>query len=195
MHAERRRVSEAEYLALEREAAHKSEWINGEVVAMAGASVIHNALTMTLSHLLLSRLAGSRCKPFAGDMRLQVSETGLYTYPDLMVVCGPIELHPDDPLVIRNPTLIIEVLSASTEAYDRGAKSAHYRRLESLRAYAYVSQSEHRIECFTRSKDEWTLTEATHGEIRLAPLDLSLDLAAVYAYADRLRAELNATAT
>lgn len=195
MHAERRRASEAEYLALEREAEHKSEWINGEIVAMAGASAIHNALTMTLSHLLFSRLAGSRCKPFAGDMRLQVSETGLYTYPDLMVVCGPLEFHPDDPMVVRNPKVIIEVLSPSTEAYDRGAKAAHYRRLDSLEAFLFVSQSEHRIECFTRSSGGWRFTEATTGSIRVEPLDLSLELSSVYAYADRLRAELEQTAT
>lgn len=190
MHAPRQRISEADYLALEREAEHKSEWINGEMVAMAGATATHNALTMTLSHLLYSHLAGSPCKPFGGDMRLQISETGLYTYPDLMVVCGPIDFHPDDQLVVRNPKVVIEVLSPSTEAYDRGAKAAHYRRLASLDAYLFVSQVEHRIECYTRGSDGWQLTEATAGRLRVEPLDLSLDLAAVYAYTDGLRAEL-----
>lgn len=191
MHARAERVSEAEYLALENKAETKSEWYDGQMVAMTGASIVHNMITAELLWLIRGQL-GDGCDVLANDQRLLVDETGLYTYPDLMVVCGPLDLHPDDRHTVRNPSVVIEVLSPSTEAYDRGAKAAHYRRIPSLQAYVFVSQHTHLIECYARRAEGWLLTAVEAGALRIDPPGITLDVDAVYARADRRRAELDA---
>jgi Uma2 family endonuclease len=182
-------VTEGEYLARERAGDEKHELVNGRILAMAGASPRHNMIAGNVAEALRARLraAGKGCLVFPSDQRVHVPATGLYTYPDVTVVCGGPEFHPQHPDNLVNPTLIIEVLSKSTEAWDRGAKFAHYRPLPSLRAYVLVAQSEQRVELFLRAGDAWQFTEA-QGDAALAvgPLGVSLPLAAVYENTDSL---------
>ncbi len=139
-----------EYLVLERKAEYKSEYLNGQIFAMSGASREHILISVNLVRELSSQLRGRPCEVYNGDMRVKVNPTGLYTYPDVTVVCG--EPHFDDKHTdtLVNPTLIIEVLSPSTEAYDRGEKFAHYRKLPSLTDYVLVAQDQVRVEHYVR---------------------------------------------
>ncbi len=123
-------LSPQEYLTLERQAETKSEYYAGEVFAMAGASRKHNTIVPNLLYLLVGQLKGRSCEVYNSDMRVKVSVTGLYTYPDLTVVCGKPRFDDDQEDTLLNPTVIVEVLSKSTEAYDRGEKFAMYRALE-----------------------------------------------------------------
>ena len=141
-------VSEDEYLALERKSETKHELINGVIVAMAGASYEHNTTAANLLVALGMRLRGRPCRPLGSDQRIHIPATGLYTYPDVSVVCGKPEFHSKDRDTLLNPRVIIEVLSDSTEAYDRGAKFAHYRGIPSLAEYALAAQDEPMIEFF-----------------------------------------------
>src|SRR5438105_11912 len=140
-----------QYLALEREADYKSEYVNGQIYAMSGASREHNLIAFNLITALGTQLRGRPCEGYGGDMRVKVSPTGMYTYPDVSVVCG--EPHFDDAQLdtLTNPTVIIEVLSPSTELFDRGGKFAHYRTLQSLSDYVLVAQDKMQVEHFVRS--------------------------------------------
>lgn len=132
-------------------------------------------------------LRGSPCRVCSNDLRVRVEETGLYTYPDVTVVCGRAELAPTHPPSLLNPRVVVEVLSASTEAHDRGAKSAHYRRRASIEAIVYVATEERRVEVLTRNADgTWTLHEATTGDLPIAPLGVALPVDEVYAGFDAL---------
>jgi Uma2 family endonuclease len=176
-------VSEDDYLTRERVAATKSELLNGHVVAMAGASLRHNAIVRNLLFALGSRLRGKSCQPYPSDVRIHVPSTGLYTYPDVSVLCAPLERHAKDSATLLNPRLLLEVLSDATEAYDRGAKFAHYRTLTSLQTYVLVAQNEIRIEWYERGADgAWTLHEAV-GEgttLTLRAIDVSCPVAEIY---------------
>jgi Uma2 family endonuclease len=172
-----------EYLALEREADYKSEYLDGQIYAMAGGSPEHNAIGANLLGALVPQLRGGPCRSFTSDQRVKLEETGLYTYPDITIVCG--ERHFDDARrdTLLNPTLIIEVLSDSTEAYDRGEKFAHYRRVESLREYVLVSQNRPRIERYLRQPDgtwNYAAVDGLESEIRLDSIGCLLRLAEVY---------------
>lgn len=179
-----RRVSLEDYLAAERQAETKSEYLNGEVFAMSGASREHNLIAVNITASVHGQLKGRPCETYAGDMRVHVSATGLYTYPDVTVVCGEPQLEGAELDTLLNPTLLIEVLSPSTEAYDRGKKFAQYRALESFREYVLVSQEEVRVEIFTRQEDgHWLLSqEAAHLDetVPLASIGCELRLADVY---------------
>jgi Uma2 family endonuclease len=153
----------AEYLQLERAASYKSEYINGQIVAMTGASLEHNSITGDFFGELRQQLRGRPCRAFTNDMRVKVSETGLYTYPDIVVACRPLRLEDAHVDTLLNPVVIVEVLSPSTELYDRSEKFAHYRRLESLKEYILVAQDKVRVEQFVRQGDQWLLTE--HSEL------------------------------
>jgi Uma2 family endonuclease len=176
-------MSYAEYLAAEALAEVRHEYLNGEVWAMAGGTPEHSALAAAVILELGNALRGKRCRAFTSDVRVRISETGLTTYPDVSIVCGQLETAPEDKDAITNPIVLVEVLSDSTEAYDRGAKAAHYRRIPSLREYVLVSQNEPRIEVHRRTESgRWELLEARPGEtIELASLGVRLDVAAVYA--------------
>ena len=126
-------VSPQEYLVIEREATYKSEYFNGEMFAMAGASRRwHNLLVTNIVGEIRQQLKGRQCNIYANDMRVRIPSTGLYTYPDVIVVCGEEQFEDDELDTLLNPTLIIEVLSKSTAGYDKGEKFAHYRQLDSL---------------------------------------------------------------
>ena len=155
-------LSAAEYLAAERAAETKSEFFDGEMFAMAGTTKIHARIVMNLSRELSARLKGRTCEPFATDLRVKVEANGLYTYPDLVVVCGEQHFEDDQLDSLLNPTLIVEVLSESTERYDRVKKFDLYRALPSLQEYVLVSQSEPRVEQFLRQPNgDWNLRVTT----------------------------------
>jgi Uma2 family endonuclease len=177
----RHRYSYDEYLAYERDSGLKHEFEDGEIYAMAGGSRRHNALASRVSAALeLGRPAG--CVAFQSDQKVRVLATGKATYPDATLVCGPIEGDPADPLgaTITNPTVLVEVLSPSTEADDRGAKWQHYQLIPSLTEYVLVSQTETRIERYRRlSSGGWEYVEVTSGVLRLST-GAELDLAKLY---------------
>jgi Uma2 family endonuclease len=133
-------ITAAEYLEIERKAEIKSEYIAGRTYAMSGASRQHNLITANTLSEIHPQLRGRNCEAFVSDMRVKVSPTGMYTYPDDVAVCGEARFEDSHMDTLLNPTVIVEVLSGSTEAYDRGEKFAHYRRLESLREYVLVAQ-------------------------------------------------------
>lgn len=141
----------AEYLEAEARSEAKHEYLDGEVHAMAGGTPEHAALAMAFGASLVSALDGRPCRVFSSDLRIRVRETKLSTYPDLTVVCGALEVDGDDPHAVLNPIVVVEVLSETTAAYDRGPKAAHYRRIASLREYVLVAQDERRIEVHRRN--------------------------------------------
>lgn len=173
----------AEYLADEEKSDVKHEYLDGIVYAMSGGTPEHGALAMSLARLVGNALQGQPCRVFSSDVRVRVVDTSLSTYPDLTIACGKLEVAADDKHAITNPRVLFEVLSPSTEAYDRGAKFAHYRRIPSLAAYVLIAQDEPRIEVYFRNADgDWVLHEARRGErIKINTLDISLSVDEVYA--------------
>lgn len=171
--------SPAQYLNLERSSENKNEYINGHVYAMTGASREHNLIAGNVFGELRSQLKDRPCEVFTADMRVKVSSTGMYTYPDVTGACGPrFEDEQVDTLV--NPAFIVEVLSPSTEAYDRGEKFAHYRRLETLQEYVLVAQDKVRVEHFARygtTGEQWVLTEISDLERTLHLASIGCDIA------------------
>jgi Uma2 family endonuclease len=176
-------MSYAEYLAAEAVSDVRHEFLNGEVWVMAGGTPEHAALAAAISRELGVGLRGKPCRTYSSDLRVRVVDTGLSTYPDVTVVCGQLATAADDPDAAVNPIVVVEVLSETTEGYDRGAKAAHYRRIPSLREYVLVSQAEPRIELHRRAETgRWELLEARPGEsLELASLGIRIDVAAVYA--------------
>ena len=166
-----------EYLILERKADYKSEYVNGQIIAMAGASRIHNLIAGNFYREVSQQLRGRPCEAYISDMRVKVSHTGLYTYPDVVVVCGEICFEDADNDTLLNPTVIVEVLSASTEAYDRGEKFAHYRRLESLQEYVLIAQDKVRIEHYVRQGAQWVLSEVSMLDETVHCAAIACDLA------------------
>jgi Uma2 family endonuclease len=175
-------VTPGEYLDLERKAEIRSEYIAGHIYAMSGASRRHNLIAGNLHGLIWNQLRGRACEAYMGDMRVKVSPTGMYTYPDLIVVCGEPRFEDAYADTLLNPVVIVEVLSESTEAYDRGEKFAHYRRLETLREYVLVAQDKIRIEHYLREGEQWILSEISDpdGTLRLVTVDCHVSLAAIY---------------
>ena len=176
-------LSPEDYLALERRAEFKSEYFDGEIFAMAGASEPHNLITINTIRELSIQLKKRPCKAYANDMRVKVSPTGLFTYPDVIVVCGQAQFDDIQRDTLLNPTLIVEVLSDSTEAYDRGRKFEHYRKLESLMEYVLIAQHRPHVESYRRQPDQrWVLTESDglESSLRLDAIDCELALAEIY---------------
>jgi Uma2 family endonuclease len=171
-----------QYLALERESPIKHECCRGEIFAMSGASREHNLVAGNLYAELRGQLRGRPCEAYVSDMRVLVSPTGLYTYPDVTAVCGVPRFEDSEVDTLLNPNLIVEVLSPLTEAYDRGKKFAHYRRLESLREYVMIAQDQVHVERYTRQGDDWLLTELRRLEdtLRLESIDCVVALSAIY---------------
>lgn len=172
-----------EYLAAERKAEYKSEYIDGEMVAMTGASRKHNLVAVNITREISQQLKGRPCELYAGDMRVRVPSTRLYTYPDVAVVCGEPEFEDDYLDTLLNPTLIVEVLSESTELYDRGKKFSFYRTIESLGEYLLVAQDERKVEQYARQADgRWLLSDyrTPEDEIELASIQCRLALREVY---------------
>ena len=176
------RMTYAEYHAAEASSAARHEFLDGAVWAMAGGSPEHGALAAAIIGQLQNALRGKPCRVYTSDVRVRIHGVGLSTYPDVSVVCGTLETAPDDPEAITNPVVLVEVLSESTEAYDRGAKAARYRRLPTLREYVLVSQSEALVELQRRNPSgSWEIVEARPGQIlELASVGVGLDVGAIY---------------
>lgn len=177
------RYTAEEYLARERAAPlERSEFINGQIYAMSGASREHNLVSGNGFGELRAQLRGRPCEAYINDMRVKINETGAYVYPDVVVVCGEPQFEDASVDTLTNPTLIVEVLSPSTEGYDRGAKSAHYRRLASLQEYVLIAPNRISVERFVRQGGEWVLSEATDPGtiVSLASIGCRLALADVY---------------
>jgi Uma2 family endonuclease len=171
-----------EYLERERERETKHELVDGVEVARAGGSPKHDAIAGNVIIALGMRLRG-RCLVFPSDQRVHVEATGLFTYPDVTVVCGAPKLHPNGRDTLLNPRVLVEVLSTSTEAYDRGAKFAHYQSIGSLEEYVLVSQAEKRVEHFRRLETgQWLLTvaEGQEATLVLPALGCEVGLAEIY---------------
>ena len=176
------KLTEEEYLARERAAEYKSEYFDGEMFAMSGASMQHNRLERNLIHHLSNALDGRPCEAFTSNLRIRVSGR-MYTYPDVSVVCGEPQLADKEHDVLLNPTAIFEILSPSTEKYDRGLKLQRYRTIASLQDYILVDQNEIRIEQYTRQDaNVWTLRDyqRLEDELPLASIGISLSLARIY---------------
>jgi Uma2 family endonuclease len=176
-------LTEAEYLAFERASPTKHEYYRGYVYAMTGASERHNLITANVIAALHSQLRQKPCRVYPSDLRVKVQKTGLHTYPDILVVCGKPEFTDDAIDTILNPIVIIEVLSPSTEAYDRGMKFQNYRTIETLRDYLLIAQDESYIEQYTRQEPgEWVLREfiSSLDLLTLASIACTLALADVY---------------
>jgi Uma2 family endonuclease len=179
-----------EYLSFEASSNVKHEYLDGKIYAMAGGSPEHAALAAAVIGLLFAQLRSGQCRALDADLRVRVPATGLLTYPDVTVVCGPREVDAKDPLAVNNPTLIVEVLSPSTEEYDRGEKFEHYQRLPSLRQYVLVSAaSERTIEVRTRTESGWSRSLMRDGEAaKLESIAATLDVRELFDSAAEPRA-------
>ena len=172
-----------EYLALERKATIKSEYLDGQMYAMSGASRAHNRICINICAEFNAQLKGSDCEIYAIDMRVKVNSAGLYTYPDVLVVCDEPRFEDDSFDTLLNPTALFEILSPSTEAYDRGAKFGFYRQLDSLQEYTLVSQDCMRVERYLRQKEQWILTDFGKPEdvVDFTSINCELSLREIYA--------------
>lgn len=172
-----------EYLALEHEAEYKSEYFDGEMFAMSGASLKHNQITINVSAEIHTQFKKRPCRVYSNDMRVKVSPTGLYTYPDIVALCDKPRFDDEQKDTLLNPTVIIEVLSDSTANYDRGTKFKHYRTLESLKEYLLIAQDECHIEHYIRQiNNQWLLSETSDlsETIDLPSINCHLALTDVY---------------
>ena len=175
-------MTPSEYLELERKSEFRSEYIAGRMVAMSGSSLRHSLIGGNLLGEISSQMRGRDGEVYGKGLRVKVSLTGMYTYPDIVAVCGEVRLEDEHFDTLLNPTVIVEVLSESTEAYDRGEKFAHYRRLDTLREYVLVAQDKIRVEHFRREGEEWILSEVSGPDatLHLASIDCHIAVAAIY---------------
>jgi Uma2 family endonuclease len=172
-----------EYLAIERKAEHKSEYMDGVLYAMSGASLRHSTIVVNVITELGQQLRGRPSRVLASDMKVRMPDSRKYFYPDVSVLCGEPQFHDDREDIILNPTLIVEVLSESTAAFDRGEKFRAYQRLVSLQEYILISQDENVVEQYVRQTPEsWTYTAAfgMEGILTLPSIECTLSLQAVY---------------
>jgi len=183
------RFTPQEYYDLERTAEYKSDYYNGEIFAMGGGTSRHSLIVMNIGGALWQRLRGKPCVAYESNLRLKVKATGLRTYPDVSVYCGPLErdVEDRDGETVTNPTALFEVLSPTTEAYDRGFKSENYRLIESLKVHVLVSQEKSHVEVFQRQADgSWRFSEVrdVNDVLPLSPIGVDLPLAEIY---DRIK--------
>jgi len=152
-----------EYLAMEAVAEYKSEFLDGEIFALVGGTIDHNAVALDCAIELSQRLDAEKCQVMNSDNRLHIKHNGLYTYPDVMVICGKIQLVERRKDTVTNPLLIVEVLSESTRDYDRAAKFDLYKQIPSLREYVLIESERARVECYRRTADDRWMIEAFDG--------------------------------
>jgi len=175
-------ATEEQYLEYDRAAEFRSEFLDGEIVAMSGGSRRHSRLKMNLHGLVYAALRDTSCEAFNSDLRVRASSR-LYTYPDLTIVCGKPMPSDDRQDILLNPTVIFEVLSPSTESYDRGLKLQSYRSIDSLQDYILVAQDQVRVEQYTRGEaNTWTFRDYQGADATLAitSIGVSLPLAGIY---------------
>jgi Uma2 family endonuclease len=181
--APKRRLTAEEYLALERQAAFKSEFYRGEMFAMAGARYLHNRVLANLTGLLFGQLQGSPCFVLPNDMRVKVPSSSDYFYPDLIVVCGKPQFEDNVFDTLLNPQVILEVLSETTERFDRGEKFDEYGKIASLKEYLLVSQSKMQIQRFVRrSEDNWDMRifKDAAGDFSLETVKVTIPMKDIY---------------
>ncbi len=172
-----------QYLAQERNAEFKSQYFRGEMFAMAGASREHNLIVANIVRELGNALKGRRCEVYPSDMRVKVAKSGLYTYPDATVVCTEPEFEDDQFDTLTNPTVLFEVLSDSTESYDRGGKFRRYREIDSLKEYVMISQDQASVECYLRQAGgQWLLkeTQSLQESVTFESIQVTISLAELY---------------
>jgi len=172
-----------EYLAIERRAETRSEYFNGEMFLMTGASRKHNIVAGNIFRKLGNQLEGKPCEGYISDMRVRIPATGLYTYPDVVIVCGEPKFEDAELDTLLNPTLIVEVLSKSTASYDRGDKFKHYRSIPSLAEYLLVAQDEYKFEHYVKQADDrWILTDirGLEAQVELTSISCVLPLREAY---------------
>ena len=172
-----------EYLTRERTSQTKSEFYAGQIFAMFGGTPIHNTIVGNIFATSRNRLRGTPCRPFNSDQRIRIQTCGLATYPDVSIVCGELELDSQDVDAIVNPRVICEVLSKSTESYDRGKKFDFYRQIDSLREYVLISQEEAQVECFTKQfNGDWLLSihKGFTGTLFLSTVAMKIPLTDIY---------------
>lgn len=175
--------SPQQYVALERAAEWKSEFFNGQIYAMAGGSPTHAQLTINVGSLLHQQLRGQSCRTFSSDLRVQISATGAFVYPDVTVACPPLHFSDEDDYALTNPVVVIEVLSPSTEAHDRGAKWGHYQQISSLRDYILVAQDQARLEHYSRQDDgswRYHVVQNAESAVQLDSIGCHLNIGDVY---------------
>ena len=185
------RFTPQEYYRREREASVRSEYYDGELFAMAGGTARHSLICGNIVREAGNRLKGGPCLVYESNLRLKVKATGLRTYPDASIYCDPLEFDREDPYseTCTNPTVLFEVLSKSTEAYDRGTKPENYPRIESLRAYVLIAQDKPHAELYERQPDgTWLLHEFQGPDSTLTIRSLPLELPLVDIY-DRVKFE------
>jgi Uma2 family endonuclease len=176
-----RRYTIGEFVRLEEYSNVRHEYLEGQIYAMAGGTPEHGARAANVIGLLTAQLRGRPCRVQTSDVRIRVKATGLDTYPDVSVVCGHEERDPDDSDAIANPVLLVEVLSPSTEEYDRGEKLDHYKRLESLREVVFVAHDQWRVELIQRQGSGWVSTIAGKGQsVSLASVGCDLPVDEIY---------------
>jgi Uma2 family endonuclease len=178
----KQRFTPAQYLAMERKSEVKHEYYQGEIFAMAGASREHILVALNVARSLSDRLEGRPWETYISEMRVLIDETGLYCYPDVSVACGEPRFEDAEVDTLLNPTVIVEVLSPSTESYDRGKKFSHYRKIPSLREYLLISQDAVLVERFSRQDDQWVLTEWTKldDNVQLDSIGCSVPMREIY---------------
>jgi len=172
-----------QYLEHELKTGEKHEYYRGEIFAMVGGTPRHSLIATNFLRESSESLKDKPCVAYNGDLRIMVDPAGLYTYPDASIICGELEIDPDTPNTVKNPSVLVEVLSESTEAYDRGDKSAFYRSIPSLKVLVLIAQSHSHVECFTRqATGGWLLTEfrSLSDSLILEPVGISIPLAEIY---------------
>lgn len=180
-HHERRKFTPSEYLALEEISQTKNEYYQGEIYGMSGATIEHNQIVRNLTVGLDPQLREGPCQLFVADLRLHVAAHGLFTYPDLFVVCGPLTRYEGRSDTLVDAKLVIEVLSSSTKDYDRGQKFLFYQDLPSFGEYLLVSQERQSLELHTLQRPgQWLSTSITEGQVELASIGASLSVADIY---------------
>lgn len=180
--AENRLPTGEEYLAWEREADCKSEYLRGEIYAMAGATIEHNTIASNLTREIGNSLKGRPCRVLASEMKVQIDAADAYFYPDLSGLCGEVVLHDEKRDTYRNPQFIIEILSESTESYDRVKKFLNYQMLPSLKEYVLVSQKMAVVEVFRKEGDRWIYQLLTGNDARLTleSVECAVSLGEIY---------------
>jgi Uma2 family endonuclease len=181
--AARQLYTYGEYVELEEMSPVKHEYLDGAVWAMAGGTPDHAAIAANIIGMLREQLRDRRCRVFTSDLRVRVKATGLGTYPDASVICDSIELDPEDAKghAVVNPTVLVEVLSPSTEVYDRGEKREHYQRIPCATEIVLVAHDAHRVEIWRRDGDTWLEHVVETGDVHLTSLDCRLPLDEIYA--------------
>lgn len=177
------KLSAAHYLAMDRASEVRHEYLNGEIFAMGGATFRHNQVVTRLLVALDRRIRGQGCQTTANDLRVQITPTGLYAYPDLVVVCGEPQFADSELDTLLNPRVLVEVLSDSTEAYDRGLKFAHYRTLATLQDYVLVAQDRPSIERYSRIEHhrwEYWASTGVGDNLQLPSLGCEIPLGEIY---------------